>query len=676
MSIARGESETQAIGRTRRRVRLREVTILVSVLVCYGIFSYLNPRFFTIDAGLAMLQSAAIDGLVVIGMTIVIVAGCFDLSVGSTMALAGLVTGLTLDGNVPVTVAVLAGLITGAVVGVVNGLLVTRLKVNPFITTLGTMSILRGIVLVATKNSYPTGFSNSFGNLAWGKLYVLGPRFSGIPLPIVYLVVATIIADILLRQLRYLRQVYFIGSNAEAANLTGIKVDQVKLFSFILIGVLAAAAGILTTAKADAVDPNGGTGAELRVIAAVIVGGASLSGGKGTILGSFLGLMLMQVISTGLVFVKVPPEAQLVAVGTVLILAAVIDQAGTSLGKNFIPALTRTKNKKMERIVNVALAVVIVILLLMRFSPGGASTFAGKTAVSGKRQTYVAIAAATGGPYWIDSKAGLRDKAAELGVDCVFEGPTTVDVNSQMDYIKKAIAQRVDGIIMIPMSNELTPAINEAVDAGIPVVCADADAPSSKRFSFVGTGNFNAGVEGGKRLAELIGGKGEVALIYIPGADNLIQRVDGYKKAFEAYPDIKVVAMGNDQGQPDIAAQQCRAILQAHPNLAGFGCVAATGGQGAAQAVKEADKVGAVKIVAMDRDKTTLNYIKEGVIQASIAQRTYSMTYIALQLLYNLRNGDIHMVGDWRKVGVNPLPPNVDTGSFLITKDNVRFFER
>ena len=669
MENALTESVVQTGPPDRKRLRLRELTILISVALCYGVFSYLSPDFRTPQTALTILLGAAVDGLMVIGMTIVIVSGCFDLSIGSTMALAGLVTGMMLEGKLPVPVAVLAGLVTGAIVGWVNGLLVTRLKINPFITTLGTMSILRGIVLVATKNSYPIGFSDSFLAVGWGKLF-------GIPLPIIYLVVATIFADQLLRRLRYLRQVYFIGSNEEAANLTGIKVDKVKLFSFILMGTLAAASGVLVTANANAVDPNGGIGAELRVIAAVIVGGASLSGGRGTIFGSFLGLMLMQVISTGLVFVRVPPEAQLIAVGTVLILAAVIDRAGASLGKNLIPALTKTRNKKMERIINVALAVVVVVLVLFRFSPSGSNSVLARTGKTGKRQLYWAIAAATGGPYWIDSKNGLRDKAAELGVDCDFQGPSSVDVNSQMDYIRKAIAKKVDGIIMIPMSDSLAPAINEAIDGGIPVVCADADAPSSKRFCFVGTGNFNAGVEGGKRLAQLIGGKGEVALIYIPGADNLAQRVAGYKKAFESYPDIKVVAMGNDQGQPDVAAAQCRAILQAHPNLAGFGCVAATGGQGAAQAVKAAEKSGIVKIVAMDRDQTTLNYIKDGTIQASIAQRTYSMTYIALQLLYNLRNGDIHMVKDWKKVGVNPLPPNVDTGSFVITKDNVNDFVR
>jgi ribose/xylose/arabinose/galactoside ABC-type transport system permease subunit/ABC-type sugar transport system substrate-binding protein len=688
--VADAPREAPAPGFTRRR-RLRELGILASVVLCAAVFSALNAGFLTWKTAKTILLNASTDGLMVVGMTIVIVSGCFDLSIGSIMALSGLVSATLMLNGAAVPIAVAAGLLSGVLIGLANGLLVTRLKINPFITTLGTMSVVRGIVLVSTKSGQVTGFPASYGAIAWGQVL-------GVYLPVLYFLAAVIVADLLLRHHRYLRQVYFIGSNEEAANLTGIDTGRVKRFAFMLMGLLAAASGVIVTAKANALDANEGVGSELRVIAAVIVGGASLSGGKGTILGSFLGLMLMQVITTGLVFQRVPPEAQQIAVGLVLILAAIIDHAGPSLGRTIVSLLTKTRNKKMERAINVVLAAAVVVLLLLRLVPGGrpgaaeaAGAARGSTIVvpkgsseaallqrmtARKKQMYVMISGATWGPYWIDSKNGLRDKARELDVEADFEGPPTMDVNAQIDYVKNAIARKVDGIIMVPMADALTPAINEAIDAGIPVVCADADAPSSRRFSFIGTGNFNAGVEGGTRLAELLGGRGEVAIITVTGQDNLLQRVAGYRQALAKYPDIKIVAMGNDQGSPPIAQQQCRAILQAHPNLAGFGCVAAIGGQGAAVAVKEAGRVGQVKIVAMDRDEATLNFIKEGVIQASIAQRTYSMAYIALQLLYNLKNGDIKLINDWKKIGVNPLPPNVDTGSFTISRDNVDFFFR
>lgn len=649
----------------KRRFRMREITILISVFLAILVFGLLNRRFIGIEPASAILEGASTDGLMVIGMTIVIVCGAFDMSVGSQMALSGLVAAVLMKAGAPVPIAVVAALLTGVLAGYVNGTVVTKLKINPFITTLGTMSIFRGIVLVVTKSSPPTGFPESFLKLAWSKVF-------GIPLPIIFLLIAILAGDIFLRNLSYLRQVYFVGSNEEAAKLTGIRTARVKTFAFVLTGFLAALAGVIVAARANAVDPNGGMGAELRVIAAVIVGGASLSGGRGTILGSFLGLMLMQIITTGLVFINVAPEAQLIAVGLVLILAAVIDQVGSSLGGRVLSILTTTRSKKVERAINVALAFVIVVLLFAKIG-GGGHGIAGRSAATSDQQ-YVMIAAATGAPYWIDSKSGLYDKAKELGVKAIFTGPQTVDVNQQIDAVNRAIAQHVDGIIMVPMADSVTPAINKALDAGIPVVCADADAPSSKRYTFVGTGNYHAGYQVGELLGKGLGGKGEVALIYIPGADNLTQRLNGCKDALKKYPDISVVAIGNDQGSITEGQKVCRTIMQAHPDLRGFGCVDAGGGQGAAVAVKEAGKIGKVHIISMDRDEATLQFVEQGVIDSSVAQRTYTMSYTALQLVYNLRNGQIHMVKDWKKVGISPLPPLIDTGSFVITKDNVKEF--
>ena len=674
----------------RRRFRMRELTILVSVILAIVVFGTLNRRFFDIETAVTILENAAPDGLIVIGMTIVIVCGAFDMSVGSAMALCGLVAALAMNkAHLPVPLAVLSALAAGAVIGWTNGAIVTRLRINPFITTLGTMSILRGIVQVVTRSLPLTGFPESFLNLAWGKVFSIplpGERSLVVRFPVVLLVVAIIAADLLLRRLRYLRQVYFVGSNEEAARLTGIPTAQVKTFAFLVTGVLAAMAGMVTTSRANAIDANAGMGAELRVIAAVIVGGASLSGGRGTVLGAFLGLLLMQIITTGLVFVNVAAEAQLIAVGLVLILAAIIDRTGSSsLGRRIASLLLKTRNKPMERTLNVLLAIALLVAVAFHFTSrkaatpnawqkGGSSATEETTAAAGQR--YVMIAAATGGPYWIDSKLGLADKAKELGVEASFIGPPTVDVNAQIDEVSRAIAERVDGIIMVPMADAVTPAIDQAIAAGIPVVCADADAPSSKRYSFIGTGNYNAGCQGGEQLARLLGGRGEVALMSIPGADNLAKRVKGYQDALAKYPQIKIVQVGNDHGSQTEAEKECRALIQVYPNLAGFGCVAAVGGQGAAVAVKQAGKVGKIKIVAMDRDEATLQFIQEGVIDVSIAQRTYMMPYLALQMLYDLRNQHIRATSDWQKIKVNPLPPNVDTGSFVISKENVSYFRR
>jgi ribose/xylose/arabinose/galactoside ABC-type transport system permease subunit/ABC-type sugar transport system substrate-binding protein len=658
---------------------MRELTILASVVLAIAVFGQLEPRFLGLETALTILEGASSDGLMVIGMTIIIVCGAFDMSVGSSMALCGLVAALAMKARIPVPLAVTAALAAGTAVGWVNGVIVTRLKINPFITTLGTMSILRGIVQIVTRNAPTTGFPESFLRIAWGTAFTIhlpwGPSFA-VRYPVILLLAGMFAGDLLLRRLTYLRQAYFVGSNEEAARLTGISTEQVKTFAFMVTGFLAGLTGVIVTSRVNAIDANAGMGAELRVIAAVIVGGASLSGGRGTILGSFLGLLLMQIITTGLVFVNVAPEAQQVAVGLVLILAAVIDRAGaSSLSRSLASLLFQTKNKPMERALCVILAIALLAVSLTKCGLNRSATSASQTQ-PGANQHYVMISAVTGGPYWIDSKAGLYDKARELGVNAVFTGPPTVDVNQQIEAIGRAIAQKVDGIIMVPVADAATPAIDKAIEAGIPVICADADAPSSKRYTFVGTGNHNAGYLGGQQLARLLDGRGEVALMYIPGWDNLTQRIQGYKDALAKFPDIKIVKIGNDKGSQTEAEKECRAILQAFPNLAGFGCVAAVGGQGAAVAVKQAGKTGRVKIVAMDRDEATLQFIVEGVIDASVAQRTYMMSYLGLQMLYDLRNDRIKFTTDWRKIGVNPLPPNVDTGTFLITKENVGPFRR
>ncbi|MGO8747484.1 MAG: substrate-binding domain-containing protein [Thermoguttaceae bacterium] len=662
----------------KHRLRMRELTILSSVVAATAVFGYLNPRFLSVESARSLLEGVAEDGLMVIGMTIVIVCGAFDMSVGSAQCFCGLVAALAMNyAGLPVALAVLAALGAGTLIGWVNGATITRLKINPFITTLGMMSILRGLVYVITSSWSQSGFPKSFGKIAWGtlcKIPLPGDSVLEIRFPLLLFVAGVIAGDLLLRRLRYLRQVYFVGSNEEAARLTGIPTARVKTMAFMVTGLLAAMAGVISTSRVDAVDANGGMGAELRVIAAVIVGGASLSGGRGTILGSFFGLLLMQIIKNGLTFIDVPAEAHFIASGLVLILAAVIDQSGSSL----VSLLFKQRNKRMERVINIVLVLALIGGVAFHFATrhDRAVGPAGPPEESTAGQHYEMISFITGGPYWLDSKAGLYDKAKELGVHAVFTGPPVNDVNKQIEAIHTAIAKKVDGMIVVPISDGVAPAINKAIEAGIPVVTADNDAPASNRYTYVGTGNFNAGYLGGEQLAELLGKRGEVALMYIPGCDNLIKRVEGYKAALAKYPDMKIVKIGNDQGSQTEAEKTCGAILQAYPNLAGFGCVAAIGGQGAAVAVKQAGKSGKVKIVAMDRDDATLQFIQEGVIDASVAQRTYTMPYLALQMLYDLRNDRIKFNKDWRTLGINPLPREIDTGCFIINRDNVVNFVR
>ncbi|HTY59529.1 MAG TPA: substrate-binding domain-containing protein [Bacteroidota bacterium] len=654
-----------------RLLRIREFVIFLAVLLTAAGFSLMQPggagRFVSFANLEAVLLGMSLDSLVAIGMTFVIITGGFDLAVGSTFAFGGLIVGLLLQSGWGVIPAIGASVLAGVGIGLFNGLVITKVRVNPFVTTLGSMTIIRGIVLLATQGASITGFPPGFALLGQGKV-------AGIFYPVIIMLVFLVIADVLLRKSRFLRQVYYVGGNEEAAKLSGINVDRVRIWMYVFTGALSALSGVIAAAKTGSASPIAGSGAELRIIAAVVVGGASLSGGKGTIFGTFLGLLLTSIITSGLGFLRISFYAEGIVSGTILIIAVMLDQLTRERARRVLMLLTTTRSKRMERGLNVVLVVAVAALLIFRpwGSPSGKETAAGTSPSAD--EVYVFIGVSVGNPYWVDSRHGLEDKARLLGVLSDLRGPTGSDPNMQVAEFEQVLARRPAGILIAPASDALRPMINRAVESGVPVICVDTDDPGSKRYTYIGTDNYNAGFRTGELLAKAVGGKGEVALLMIPGQSNLEGRARGCRDALARYPGITIVKTGNDQALSAEAEKVARSILQAYPDLAGFACVDAAGGEGCAVAVNEVGKGGAVKIIAMDKNETTLQYVREGLIEASIAQRTYTMAYMGVQLLYDLRHNNIRLVDNWREAGIVPLPNSIDTGTLVITKANVKTF--
>jgi ribose/xylose/arabinose/galactoside ABC-type transport system permease subunit/ABC-type sugar transport system substrate-binding protein len=656
----------------KKILKIRELVILIAVITTAIIFYFAQPgsdnRFLTLSNLEAILLGMSLDGLIAIGMTFIIITGGFDLSVGSIFAFGGLVVGSLLQSGYPIPVAIVGGILSGAVVGYINGTVITKVKVNPFVTTLGTMTIVRGIVLLATQGNSMTGFPQGFIEIGQGK-------FLGVFYPIIIMIFLLLFSDFLLRRSRFLRKTYYIGGNEEAASLSGINVDYVRIWMYVITGMLSALAGVISTAKTGSTSPIAGTGAELRIIAAVVIGGASLSGGSGTILGTFLGLMLTGIITNGLGFLRISFYAEGIVSGTILIIAVTLDQLTKERLRLFIKFLTTTRAKKMERMVNVLLAACIILLIIFR-PWGSEKTSQTVGSKSTENEEYVFIGVSVGNPYWVDARLGLEDKAKILGVKYDLRGPTGNDPNQQVKEFEQVLARKPAGILIAPASDALIPNINRAIDEGIPVVCLDTDEKNSKRYTYIGTDNYNAGRQTGELLAKVLNGKGEVALLTIPGQSNLEARVKGCKDALLRYPGITIVKIGNDLALSTEAEKVARSILQAYPNLAGFGCVDAAGGEGCAVAVQESGKIGKVKIIAMDRNESTLDFIEQGVIEASIAQRTYTMAYIGLQLLYDLKHNNIKLVNNWVDAKIVPLPEMIDTGTIVIDKTNVKSFKK
>jgi len=294
------------------------------------------------------------------------------------------------------------------------------------------------------------------------------------------------------------------------------------------------------------------------------------------------------------------------------------------------------------------------------------------------QQLYIEVSALGSLPYFYDHKMGMEMVGKALGVQTEFVGPAELDMNAMVREFEQAIVRepKPNGIVVVGFGPQLNPIVDKAAAAGIPVVTVDADLPGSKRVAFVGTGNFQAGFQGGKKLAALIGGKGKVALMTKPGQSNLEERVAGYKKALGEFAEISVVHVGDTQSKPNVAAQAAASLLQQYPDLAGIACVEAAGGTGAATAVREAQKIGQVKIVAMDRDNEVLQLIKDGVISATVVQQTALMPFYATQILYNLNNNPAPITSDNAKAGVSGAPTVVDTGVVIVDQSNCTYFMR
>jgi ribose transport system substrate-binding protein len=290
-------------------------------------------------------------------------------------------------------------------------------------------------------------------------------------------------------------------------------------------------------------------------------------------------------------------------------------------------------------------------------------------------ETYVEVLALINLPYFIDHKLGLDFAGKELGVKTKFIGPVDYDMTAMVNALEQTIAEKPAGILVVGFDPALKPSIDKAIDAGIPVVTLDAEVYGSKRLTFLGTGNVNAGKVGADLLAKAIGGKGKVALLTKVGQSNLEERIQGYKDEFAAkYPDIHIVQIIDDQSDSAKAADGPKAALQANPDLAGVGCVEAAGGVGAATAAKELGNTDKFKIVSMDRDDGTLKFIEDGTIYASVAQKTALMSYLGTKLLYLYNHAPLPIVADNKAASIIAMPESVDTGTIVIDKNNAKFF--
>ncbi|WP_035052876.1 ABC transporter permease [Andreprevotia chitinilytica] len=291
------------------------------LIICIGL-SFMSADFLTVGNLMNVMRQVSINALIAFGMTLVILLGGIDLSVGSILAVSSVLTAMLMKAGCDPIIATLAGILAGAVMGSINGLVIAKGKVAPFIATLGMMTVLRGLSLVFSNGSPITGFSSDFFSMLGGG-YVAGL----IPVPVVWMLLMFALFWFVLKKTVFGRHVYATGGNAEAAKLSGVKTDRVQIGVYTLSGAMAAMAGIVLTSRLNSAQPTAGSGYELDAIAAVVLGGTSLTGGRGWIFGTLVGALLIGVLNNGLNLLGVSSFYQQVIKGVVILLAVLLDRA-------------------------------------------------------------------------------------------------------------------------------------------------------------------------------------------------------------------------------------------------------------------------------------------------------------------------------------------------------------
>lgn len=315
---------------------------------------------------------------------------------------------------------------------------------------------------------------------------------------------------------------------------------------------------------------------------------------------------------------------------------------------------------------NVALCLLLLAALVALLSCGGHSG-----------ETYILVSTNIKIPYWQSASAGFAHAAQQLEVGYAFVGPDTYDANAEREVLDNAVRKKPTGILIsVADPNVLKDSIDRTIAAGIPIITLDSDAPASKRLFFVGTNNFQAGVAGGRRLAQELKSKGNVVVFTMPSQANLNERLRGYLDALETLPQIKLSHIVDIKGDPRIAFDTATQFLanDKKEHIDAFVCLEALSGKEVAT-VLDNNSIKGKTIIAMDTDPETLSWIQKGVIAATISQKPYTMAFVGLKMLDGLHHERLNTLdSDWAHDSFAPVPAFVDTGSAVVDKTNVDAF--
>ncbi len=682
-----------------------EWALLLVIFVECSVFSLTGSNFLSTANAFEITRLSVEVGLLSLVLTPIIITAGIDLSVGSMMGLAAVVlSSLWRDAHMPIILAAAVTLVVGIAGGSLNALMIARLRFPPLIVTLGTFSLFRGIAegLTGGIENY-SGFSSSF--LSLGQGYVGGL----VPAQLFILIAAIAGCAWWLHRTKYGRSLYAIGFSAEGARYAGIPVGRRLWLVYMFSGLVSSLAAIIYVAHLGQAKSDAGTGYELMAITAVVLGGTSIFGGRGTVLGTVLGLFAIVILQNGLRLSAQPAELAGILTGVLLVGTILVDRLSARVrsarltGPNLEQISSRQSTignrQSLEEVEvrNSQLAILSVVILVSAVIVAGTNWMSlrslredlknpagrqnGATAPAHK-PLIALMPKAKGDPYFVSCKQGADEAAKELGVELLWDGPTDLDPAKQNEVVEAWITKGVD-VIAVSVENKvgISTVLRKAKEKGIKVITWDADAEKDARDAFINQATPQGiGYTLTDEAARILNNKGDFAIITASlSAANQNEWIKYIKERLaQKYPDMKLVAIQPSEGDRDRAFAETQTVLKVYPNVKVIMAIAAPAVPGAAEAVQQSGRKD-VKVTGLSLPNMNKPYVKAGVVESVVLWNTIDLGYLTVYAANALSTGQLKrsdkVINAGRLGEIEVVDGEVRLGApFIFNKENIDRF--
>jgi rhamnose transport system substrate-binding protein len=679
----------------------RLLAVVIAGLVV--LFGATARNFATAGNAVELVRLSGEIGLLAIALTPVMITGGIDLSVGSLMGLSAVAFGLLWrDAHLPIWLAFAITLLLGSAAGALNAVLIARFRLPALVVTLGTFSLFRGLA------EGVTGGADFVSGLPAGFLWLGQSVRGGVPPQLVLLAIAAVSYGYLLHRTIAGRRCYAIGWSYEGAKYAGLPVVRQLTTLYVLSGVMAALAGLLYVSRIGQAKSDAGTGYELLAIAATVLGGTSIAGGRGTVAGTLLGVAGIAILQNGLRLADAPAELAGILTGALLLVSITAGKRERSLfsparpekgdsplspaavPKNGDSTHLSMKNAHIAILCGAILAAAAIVAgsnwwlaqSIERLHHSGASSIA-DPATTSRPMTIAMMPKAKGDPYFVSCRLGADEAARALGVNLIWDGPTDLDPARQNEVVESWITRGVDAIaVSVENKASISTVLRKAKARGIKVLAWDADAEPGARDVFIN----QATPEGiGRtlmdRTAALLGGRGDFAIVTASlSAANQNEWIKHIRaRMAERYPRVRLVAIQPSDGDRDRAFLEAQNILKVYPNVRVIMGIAAPAVPGIAEAVRQSGRTD-VKVTGLSLPNMCKPYVRSGIIDSIVLWNTRDLGFLTVHAAHALVDGSLSPASTSLAAGrlgtIQVKGDQVLLGEpFVFTKENIEGFD-